>query len=136
MAGQACAQDCIRTETRGSSHWSHKDTWQLTLALNMQKPGPFMVPRCPNTSIRTAITIWDGPGPGSGLRHSLTPPSSHTGIHSTPTPSRHIQGRVDYCWAHVYFYEGFWNVGGVILTPPMAWAGALLKNVSSGHDPE
>lgn len=41
---------------------------------------------------------------------------------------------MDYCWACVYFYEGFWNVGGLILTPPMAWTGAFLKKVSLGYD--
>jgi hypothetical protein len=39
-AGQLCAQT-VFAQTHGSSHWSHRDTWQLTLALNMEKPGPY-----------------------------------------------------------------------------------------------
>lgn len=57
--------------------------------------------------------VW---GLGTALPYSL-----HTMIYTHTCPRQAHTGRVDYCWAHVYFYEGFWNVGGLILTPLMAW---------------
>lgn len=116
-----------------AAHTGHRDIWQLTLALNMEARALWS--HAVLTGIRTAITVWERPGLGAGLRHSLTLLSSHNDIHSPPPPTgTHREG-----WliaGHTSTSMKDSGMLGANSNPSMAWTGAFLKKVSSGSDPE
>lgn len=81
VAGQPCAHT-VFTQTHGSSHWSQRHM-AAYIGFKYGKARALWS-HAVLTGIRTAITVWERPGLGAGLRHSLTLLSSHNDTHPRP----------------------------------------------------